>query len=274
VSLIIFVPLSIKALLSVNRRDLIIKVVSLETIAANMGSMLTPVGNPQNLFIYSYYHYDLVEFLKITAPIYILCGVILFAFTHFIDRTRLEFNADDDRRVPFFRSIAFIMLFILCILCVLRVIDVYILSVIVLTSVFIINRQLFLQADYKLLLLFIFLFVFVGNICTFDLISSMAHQFVQGYEFFVSFCLSQIISNVPATLMLCGFALNPDDVLRGVDVGGLGTIVASMASLISFKAYMKLDGERPLYYLKKFTKYNLQFLIFLIPLHIVFPTVF
>lgn len=274
VALIIFVPLSIKALQDLGRDDLIIPVVSLQTIGANAGSMLTPVGNPQNLFIYSFYHYDLLEFVKVTGPVFIVCAVLLYIFTLFIDKSPLKLK--EQLTTPFkpFRTVAFIMLFVLCLMAVLRIIDVYSMAWIVVCSVAVVDRKMFRQADYKLLLLFVFLFIFVSNICTYAMVADVAHHFVKNYEYFVSLSLSQIISNVPATVMLAEFAMDSDSLLKGVNVGGMGTCVASMASLISLKAYMKVDGSRPLYYLRKFTKYNIKFLFVLVPIHILFPSVF
>lgn len=274
VALIIFVPLAIKALQDLGRDDLIIPVVSLQTIGANAGSMLTPVGNPQNLFIYSFYHYDLLEFVKVTGPVFIVCAVLLYIFTLFIDKSPLKLK--EQLTTPFkpFRTVAFIMLFVLCLMAVLRIIDVYSMAWIVVCSVAVVDRKMFRQADYKLLLLFVFLFIFVSNICTYVMVADVAHHFVKNYEYFVSLSLSQIISNVPATVMLAEFAMDSDSLLKGVNVGGMGTCVASMASLISLKAYMKVDGSRPLYYLRKFTKYNIKFLFVLVPIHILFPSVF
>ena len=274
VSLIVFVPVAIRAFTCINRVDLIIPVVSLQTIAANMGSMLTPVGNPQNLYIYSYFNYQFTDFIYITFPVFAVCFVLLYIATHFIDKSSLIIDTSEKIVIPKKKASVFFVLFIICILCVLRVIDIYMLCLILFPVCFISDRKLFKKADYKLLLLFVFLFILVGNLSKYDLVSSLAYEFVTEYEYFVSLCLSQIVSNVPATVMLSSFTSDPDPLLIGVNVGGLGTIIASMASLISFKYYVKIDGAKPLYYLKKFTKYNLRFLIVLVTLHFIFPSFF
>ena len=124
------------------------------------------------------------------------------------------------------------------------------------------------------MLLFVFLFIFVNNISALPFIRTLSTEYVQNYGYFVSLILSQIISNVPATVMLAKFTLNPDSLLLGVNIGGLGTIIASMASLISFKYYLKTDGANPVYYIKKFTEYNLLFLTVLLIQHFVFPQIF
>ena len=274
VSLIIFVPLAINAFILIGRKDLLIQVVSLQTIAANMGSMLTPIGNPQNLFIYTYFNYDILSFFKVTAPTFFVCFFLLIAFTHHIDTNSLKIGKSKLTPIDKKKAYAFSALFLLCILCVLNVLNVYIVGSIVVIAVFFISKRLFLKVDYKLLSLFLLLFIFVHNITNFEGLREFCFEFVGHYEYFVSLCLSQIISNVPATVMLSTFVKDPDALLLGVNVGGLGTIIASMASLISFKAYVKVEGAKPLYYLKKFTKYNLKFLLILIVLHFVIPSLF
>lgn len=274
VSLIIFVPVAIAAFIKVNRQDLLIKVLSLQTIAANVGSTLTPIGNPQNLFIYTVFNYDLMSFFKVTFPIIAVSFVLLILTTHFIDRKPLSYESEINLSVDSKKCTFTILLFILCLLSVLRLLDVYIMSLVVLISVFIMDKTLFKQADFKLLLLFVFLFVFVNNVCKISSVSEFAEEFIDKYEYFISVALSQIVSNVPATVMLSNFANDTDMLLIGVNVGGLGTIIASMASLITFKFYIKTERTQPLYYMKKFTKYNIGFLLVLVTLHFVFPKFF
>lgn len=276
VSLIIFIPIAIAAFVKVNRQDLLIKVLSLQTIAANVGSTLTPIGNPQNLFIYTVFNYDLLSFLKVTFPIILVSFVLLFLTTHFIDTKPLKYESKIVLSInsKTKRCSLTTVLFVLCLLSVLRVLDVYLMSTLVLSSILIMDMSLFKQADYKLLLLFVFLFIFVNNVCQIETVKSFAENFVDKYEYFISVSLSQIVSNVPATVMLSNFAKDPNMLLIGVNVGGLGTIIASMASLITFKFYIKTEGATPLYYMKKFTKYNIGFLLVLVSFHFIFPQFF
>lgn len=274
VSLIIFVPLAIDVLTKLKRQDLIIQVLILQTIAANMGSTLTPIGNPQNLFIYTYFKYELLSFLSATLPIVLVCFVLLIIMTHNIDRAKVDFEEQAQSKVFTPKVYTFMVLFVLCILCVLRVLSIEIVTVIVASTMMLIDREQFKRVDYKLLMLFVFLFVFVANISSLPIVQEKALDFVQDYEYFVSLTLSQIISNVPATVMLSSFTSDPKALLLGVDVGGLGTIIASMASLITFKFYTRTDGAKPLYFMRKFTKYNLKFLLVLVSLHFVLPSFF
>lgn len=274
VSLIIFIPVAIAAFTKVQRQDLLIKVLSLQTIAANVGSALTPIGNPQNLFIYTVFNYDLLSFIRVTFPIIAVSFVLLLLTSHFIDKQPLKYDSEIKVTIDSKKSIFTALLFILCLMSVLRVLNVYVMSIPVLVSVFLMDKSLFKQADYKLLLLFVFLFVFVNNVCQISTVKMFAQRFVDSYEYFTSVALSQIVSNVPAAVMLSNFASDTDMLLKGVNVGGLGTIVASMASLITFKFYIKTPGALPLYYMKKFTRYNIGFLLVLLTLHFIFPQFF
>lgn len=274
VSLIIFIPVAIAAFTKVQRQDLLIKVLSLQTIAANVGSALTPIGNPQNLFIYTVFNYDLLSFIRVTFPIIAVSFVLLLLTSHFIDKQPLKYDTEIKVTIDSKKSIFTALLFILCLMSVLRFLNVYVMSIPVLVSVFLMDKSLFKQADYKLLLLFVFLFVFVNNVCQISTVKMFAQRFVDSYEYFTSVALSQIVSNVPAAVMLSNFASDTDMLLKGVNVGGLGTIVASMASLITFKFYIKTPGALPLYYMKKFTRYNIGFLLVLLTLHFIFPQFF
>lgn len=274
VSLIIFIPVAIAAFTKVQRQDLLIKVLSLQTIAANVGSALTPIGNPQNLFIYTVFNYDLLSFIRVTFPIIAVSFVLLLLTSHFIDKQPLKYDSEIKVTIDSKKSIFTALLFILCLMSVLRFLNVYVMSIPVLVSVFLMDKSLFKQADYKLLLLFVFLFVFVNNVCQISTVKMFAQRFVDSYEYFTSVALSQIVSNVPAAVMLSNFASDTDMLLKGVNVGGLGTIVASMASLITFKFYIKTPGALPLYYMKKFTRYNIGFLLVLLTLHFIFPQFF
>lgn len=274
VSLIIFIPVAIAAFTKVKRQDLLIKVLSLQTIAANVGSALTPIGNPQNLFIYTVFNYDLLSFIRVTFPIIAVSFVLLLLTSHFIDKQPLKYDSEIKVTIDSKKSIFTALLFILCLMSVLRFLNIYVMSIPVLVSVFLMDKSLFKQADYKLLLLFVFLFVFVNNVCQISTVKMFAQRFVDSYEYFTSVALSQIVSNVPAAVMLSNFASDTDMLLKGVNVGGLGTIVASMASLITFKFYIKTPGALPLYYMKKFTRYNIGFLLVLLTLHFIFPQFF
>ena len=260
VSLIIFVPLAITVLSAAGMEDRLLFVLTFQTIAANMGSILTPIGNPQNLFIYSYYQMNLAEFFSITGPLTAFSGFLLWAVTYYIPRTAVSVPDGDVPTMGRHKGLVFSVLFGICILSVLRLITPLMMFLIVCPALFVADRRVFRDVDYKLLLLFIFLFIGVSNIGRLPIMASSPAQLLQGHEFVLSLLLSQILSNVPTVVLLAPYTDAARELLLGVNVGGLGTIIASMASIISFKAYLGTAHCRPLRYLAFFTAANVVFL--------------
>ena len=274
VALITFVPFAIMILHSCNRDELMIPVVVLQTIAANLGSMLTPVGNPQNLYMYGLTGMGIGEFVLMFLPYSIVSLLMLAVCVAIIPDRAKEISVNNETLlVNKFGSkvqiIIYSVLFVIALLCVLRIIPWHIMAIIVFIVIAGMDYKILLRADYILLLTFIGFFIFTGNMGNIPAVSNMLEQVVNGKEFFVSIIASQFISNVPATLMLSGFTTNYKELMAGVNVGGLGTLIASMASLISYKAYSSAHKENSGKYLKVFTIYNIIFLIVLVALHAV-----
>lgn len=263
ISLIVFVPLSMDILVKARERSALIPLITLMTIAANMGSMLTPVGNPQNLFIYSYYHTGLLEFLSVTGPVVLVSGAVLYLSTFLFPGTAAA--VPGGRIVVQKKQAAvLLLLFAACLLQVLRILPLSWLLLLVVPVLFVMDRSLFRKVDYKLLLLFTFLFLGVGNLSRMDAVRTMAVDLLSGHEFLVSLLLSQVLSNVPTTVMLAACTDEWRPLLLGVNIGGLGTLIASMASLISFRAYASLPRAARKKYLGVFSAYNLVLLAILI----------
>ena len=263
VALIVFVPLAISTLTELRRIRLIAPTVVWQTIAANLGSMLTPIGNPQNLFIYSRYNLNLGEFLTVTAPFVVIGGVLIYVGSRFILNVRLKLSKRREKVLPRKKILFLIALFALCILHVLHIVDFWLLAIIVFPAIYVVDKKLFLLADYKLIFLFAALFVGVGNLSHIPFFQNIP-QYVSGNVFIISLLLSQIISNVPATVLLAEFTNEYSPLLLGVNIGGLGTIIASMASVISFKAYIESRFCNPIHYLNIFTLYNVAILLVLL----------
>ena len=270
VSLIIFVPLAISTFKDARALRLVIPVLTWQTIAANLGSMLTPIGNPQNLFIYSYYQLGLWEFLKITGPVTILAGLLLYLASFTLEERTLSLRGTELQALPKKKIMGLLFLFGLCLLEVLRVLPISLLLLAVVPVIFLLDRRLFLEVDYKLLLLFLFLFIAVGNLTHIPGLAERPREWLGGHEFWVSLLLSQVISNVPATVMLSPYTENYTALLLGVNVGGLGTLIASMASMISFKAYISMRFHWTRQYLLTFTGANLLFLAVLLGFYLLF----
>ncbi|MCL2322221.1 MAG: SLC13 family permease [Oscillospiraceae bacterium] len=264
VVLIAFVPITI-GIFNFVKQEKLIFIIVIETIAANIGSMLTPIGNPQNLYMYSFYHMDILDFLKIVVPVGVIGYLIIMCLILASKNGNIEFSLGQKTAIldqkPMFLYYA--CLFILCILAVMHTIDYKICVIIVLISIIIFNQKLLKKVDYGLLLTFVSFFIFVGNIERVNAIKTMLSFLVNGKAFILSVLSCQIISNVPAAMMITRFTNDARSVLVGVNIGGIGTPVASLASLISFKLYSKSNGSMPIKYLKVFIIYNVPILLFL-----------
>ncbi len=265
VALLTFVPFSIVTLSISNRRDLYIIVIVLETIAANLGSMLTPLGNPQNLYLYSLAGMSLGAFIKLMLPysvvallLLVICG---FAFVKAAPCTLTEKHKYERTKRDRKMIGMYVFTFLVSILVVARVLDYRIGLLIVVALTLIFDRRVLRKPDYSLLFTFIFLFIFIGNIKRIPELSAVINSLVQINEVAVSIILSQFISNVPAAILCSGFTDKIDKLIIGTNLGGLGTLIASMASLISFKQYSYIDGADKKKYIGVFTLANIAFLI-------------
>lgn len=233
----------------------------LETAAANLGSMLTPMGNPQNLYLYTKFNLSFSEFFGIIFP-YSALSLILLIVSVFLFLPKLQTEKHDGKakiegRLKLF---VFIILFAVNMLTILRILDDKILLLIVASAVLIIDRRLFLKADYSLLLTFVFFFVFVGNLGSIPALSEGLRNILEGREAGISVLLSQVISNVPAAVLLSGLSDNAEALIIGTNLGGLGTLIASMASLITYKFYSAAKDSSPKKYILLFSLFNLCYL--------------
>ena len=271
VALLTFVPLTLLIFTQIGSPCL--KLVVLETLAANLGSCFTPMGNPQNLYLFSYYGFSAGEFFLLTARIalpslLILCGMILVLTRKSapIDQNLLQ---NRQSYITFdFRTILYIADFILCLLTVFHFVNYLIMLGVTVVVMLVCNFRLFKKVDYSLLLTFVGFFIFTKTLSTVpafcNFINSMLSTPLKTY--ITGILTSQVISNVPAALLLSGFTGNGDMLLLGVNVGGLGTLIASMASVISFKIYnTSAEAQTPQgkKYFGVFTLYNVVLLIIL-----------
>lgn len=268
VALITFVPLSIVIARKANIN--VLKIVVFQTLAANLGSSFTPMGNPQNLFIYSFYNLSPIDFFKITLPIVIL-AVLFLVLLVFKDK-KMNLSLDlEDVKIDNKRDVyLFGGLFLIILLSVFHVIDYKVTFLITIVMVLILNKKLFSQVDYSLLITFIGFFIFVGNISTMDVVKNFMEGILNSPKstFLASVLSSQVISNVPATMLLSGFTNHFKELLLGVNIGGMGTLIASLASVISYKIYTSEFGNDN--YMKSFTFYNILGLVIFVPIAYIF----
>ena len=268
VALITFVPLSIVIARKANIN--VLKIVIFQTLAANLGSSFTPMGNPQNLFIYSFYNLSPIDFFKITLPIVVL-AVLCLVLLVFKDK-KMNLSLDlEDVKIDNKRDVyLFGGLFLIILLSVFHVIDYKVTFLITIVMVLILNKKLFSQVDYSLLITFIGFFIFVGNISTMDVVKNFMEGILNSPKstFLASVLSSQVISNVPATMLLSGFTDHFKELLLGVNIGGMGTLIASLASVISYKIYASEFGNDN--YMKSFTFYNILGLVIFVPIAYIF----
>ncbi len=217
------------------------RIVVLETAAANIGSSLTPFGNPQNLYLYNYFHMDTREFFMIIGP-FVAAGMLALLLNN-LGNSNAPMDVELEK-IPLKhkgRILHYGFLFVLVILSVLRQADYRIITIAVIVSAIALDRRLVKKVDYYLLGTFVSFFILVDNVTRLDAVNAFARSFLDSplRVFGISALLSQVISNVPAAILVSGFTPLYQELLLGVSVGGLGTLVASLANLISYKVYCK-----------------------------------
>lgn len=273
VALITFVPFTIMILSMAGQEALLIPSVALQTIAANMGSMLTPIGNPQNLYLYSYFELSIGTFLLYMLPLTLVAALLLIFSIYLMKNQPLSTLPESlpdptpetviPQVIPKVKLTAYLILFAVCIACVIRVLSWPVMLAILVIAVLFLDIKSFLKADYLLLLTFVCFFVFIGNVKQLPAVTELLRSLIEKRELLMGILSSQIISNVPAAILLSGFTTDARALLYGIDLGGLGTLIASLASVISFKLYGNSKGASKGAYLKTFTIYNLVFLLIL-----------
>ena len=273
VALITFVPFTLLIFERIDRPGKLISIVVLETIAANLGSMMTPIGNPQNLYLYGLSGFSPMQFIAHMAPVTCVSFLMLMALGIFAKSEKITIA---DQRGSSFDpkpalAVYYFILFALCLLVVAYIIPYPVLLVINIPVLLLFDSSTLKKVDYCLLLTFISFFVFIGNMQRIPAVSDWISSLVSGRELLVSFLCSQVISNVPAAILLSGFTQNYDQLLLGVNIGGLGTLIASLASLISFKYFSNYAAKLPKEsgitkgrYLLHFTLMNVLFAVVLL----------
>lgn len=283
VALITFVPFTILVLSMAEQKKFLIPVIVLETIAANLGSMLTPLGNPQNLYLYTISGLSIGAFVRIMLPYSFVSAILLLIFILFLPKDTVSTataantanstntvtasntsnvicEAVKARKNPRILFTAYLILFLLCLLTVLHILPYQIMFLLVLTGFLLLDYRVLKDVDYFLLLTFLCFFIFIGNMKQISLVHELISKLLVHHEVLMGIGASQIISNVPAAILLSGFTDDYSALLIGVNLGGLGTLIASLASLISFKFYTNSNGSDTRRFLGIFTLYNMIFL--------------
>ncbi|MBP3636400.1 MAG: anion permease [Clostridia bacterium] len=265
VALITLVPFTLLLMKGAPGRDVILAVV-LETIAANLGSMVTPIGNPQNLYLYSSGQLQLMDFPRLTWPYALLSLVLLALMTGLISPAKVEGLAGETKAIPRKQGTLYAVLAVIALLAVAKVIPAWAAALCVLAGVAVLDRGILRQVDFVLLGTFVCFFVFVASIKEYAPVRTWLEGLMAQSPMLVSLLTSQVISNVPACLLLSPFTADVPALMLGVNLGGLGTLVASLASLISFKLYGAAEGAKKGSFMLWFTGLNAGMLAVLLVL--------
>lgn len=262
-ALLTFLPLGYLVLTTTGKRKYMAVTFILQNIAANLGGMLTPFGNPQNLYLYTKFEIPTLEFMSIMAPPFILSILLItICCIIFVKPEPLELQKDDVKLDPK-RTVLYLILFALSIIIVFRVIPYWIGLIIIPVVLLIVDRKALLMVDYSLLFTFVFFFIFAGNMARIDSVREVFSGLLEKNTLLVSVLSCQIISNVPSAILLSQFTGNYRDLLVGVNIGGVGTLISSLASLITFREYVKLNPGKGKYYVLLFSLFNFAFLFIL-----------
>ncbi|MBQ7960873.1 MAG: citrate transporter [Clostridia bacterium] len=262
-ALLTFLPLGYFVLTSTGKEKYMAFTFIMQNIAANLGGMLTPFGNPQNLYLYSTYNIPNLEFVQIMAPPFVVSVILITACCLFVKPEPLVLDDEKIKLNPG-RTALYLVLFALSILIVFRGIPYWTGLVIIPSVLLFADRKALKMVDYPLLLTFVFFFVFSGNMARIELVRNFFSMLLEKNTLIFSVLSCQLISNVPSAILLSQFTENYPELLVGVNIGGVGTLISSLASLITFREYMKHNQGKTLYYIGMFSLYNFGFLILLI----------
>ena len=267
-ALITFLPLGFLVLTTTKKEKYMAFTFIMQNIAANLGGMLTPFGNPQNLFLYNNFNIPTGEFMAIMAPPFVLSvTLITIACLIFVKPEPLELP-DEQVKLPVARTVIYLILFAFAIaLILIRDIPFPIwiaLAAIVPIAILIMDGKALLDVDYPLLLTFVSFFVFAGNMGKIEAVGNLMKPLMETNTLLFSTLSCQFISNVPSATLLAQFTANYPDLLVGVNIGGVGTLIASLASLITFREYTKNNPGKTKYYVGLFSAFNFAFLFILL----------
>ena len=263
-ALITFLPLGYFALSVTKQEKYMAYLFVLQNISANLGGMLTPFGNPQNLYLYSYFNIPTGEFCRIMLPSFVLAVLLLVVAC--VPIKPIKFSLDDEfgEKLNIKKTALYCVLFLLSILIVFRIIPFMIGLLIIPVILFFVDRDCLKMVDYSLLGTFFFFFIFAGNLARLDSVNTLISSLLERDTLLVSAISCQFISNVPSAILLSRFTSDYPSLLLGVNIGGTGTLIASLASLITFSEFRLLHPEQTKKYLCIFAAANAVFLIVLI----------
>ena len=262
-ALITFLPLGYFVLTTTDNRKHMAFTFVMQNISANLGGMLTPFGNPQNLYLYTKYNIPNGEFVRIMLLPFLISVALITICCFFVENKPLKIE-DEPASLPPARTAVYSLLFVLAIAIVFRGIP-YLIGLVVIPAVLMfMDRKALKMVDYPLLLTFVFFFVFSGNLSRLEPVRRLFSFLLSQSTLIFSTLSCQVISNVPSAILLSQFTQNYRDLLIGVNIGGVGTLIASLASLITFREYTLHNPDKTKQYMFIFSGLNFGFLIILL----------
>ena len=262
-ALLTFLPLGYISLSATGKEKYMAPIFIIQNIAANLGGMLTPFGNPQNLYIYTKFNIPTGEFMGIMLLPFVLSIVLFTLGCFFIPKESLTLKNDDQSKIDPKKTTFYLVLFAMTILMVFRVIPYYICLPIIFISIMTTDKNALTKVDYPLLLTFVCFFLLAGNVSRIEAVNVFFSSLLEKNTLLTSIFSCQVISNVPSAILLSEFTENYRELLLGVNIGGVGTLISSLASLITFREYTSHVKGKTLQYLGLFTALNFGFLIIL-----------
>ena len=261
-ALLTFLPLGYYVLRTTGQEKHMAFTFIMQNIAANLGGMLTPFGNPQNLFLYTKFEIPAGEFMTIMAPPFVIAIIMITICCLSVKSEDLEI-VDDEIILPPGKTAIYLMLFCLSIMMVFRGVPYLLGAIVIAVSIFYMDKYALKKVDYPLLMTFVFFFIFAGNMGRIDIVREFFGFLLEKNTLVFSILSCQVISNVPSAILLSQFTDNYKELLWGVNIGGAGTLIASLASLITLNEYTKRNKGKTKEYIVKFSAYNFLFVIVL-----------
>lgn len=262
-ALITFLPLGFIMLSSCDKNNYMLFCFIMQTVAANLGGMLTPFGNPQNLYLYNYFQIPTLEFFSIMYIPFVCSVILIFSCCLFIKKEPMIFEDRTAQKFNTKLSLIYFVLFVYTIVIVFRIVP-YWTGLLIVPILLILDRKALRDVDYMLLLTFTAFFVFSGNLSRITSIQNFISMMLNKNVLISAILSCQFISNVPTAILLAGFTQNYSQLLIAVNLGGLGTLIASLASLITFKEFARLQPKNIVKYLIFYHTINFSFLVILI----------
>ena len=261
-ALLTFLPLGYFVLSTTGKKKYMAFTFIMQNISANLGGMLTPFGNPQNLYLYTKFNIPTGEFIATMLPPFCISVALITVCCLFVKKEPLVLE-EEKITLPKWRTVIYLLLFALSIIIVFRLIPFWTGLIVIPTALLFMDRKALLKVDYGLLLTFVMFFIFSGNMARIPAIQSFFGSLMEKNPLLVSVLSCQIISNVPSSILLSQFTTNWRALLVGVNIGGVGTLISSLASLITFREYTSKTNGKASKYILLFSAFNFGFLILL-----------